>query len=1190
MKRRENILVRLFKNRAARMAVLGVVLGALLAIVPIKPQASAAEGSLYSGTIGTCVWEVDASGKLTIAPADGVSGALPDLKPTGGHYRWPWNKFASEEIAASITSVEIMDNVSATKNIDYIFCGLENCISIDANKLDVSSLEGLYFTFANCYSLERVHIADWDTSEFTHMMEVFSFCRSLTDVDIMEWDVSNCWSLFSMFKNCEALKELDLSKWDVSSVSDMTQTFSDCDSLEKLDVSNWDVSNVLAFKNTFAGCDSLKVVDLRSWDTSSDANMKAMFNSISDNFLNKCYVSAKWDNGVDYEGNFYTCNMFFVDKDGSNATFRYLPKTHSNKPWEVEYVKIYHNGDVIDVDLTEHPNSYTVEDYNDDTLAEIKFRKAPNYYKVYFHDTYKTASGAFEMQTVKEGDSAVDPYADASRIPNKIGRRFLGWDTDFTNVQSELHVKALWKWNEYTVKFDPNGGQVYPGSEDKVADRRLRYTFTEEEGEPADQWTGDEESFHAPAAAVKRDKYIFKGWSTDPHATEPEFKEGDVIKNLTPVDNDVVTLYAVWEAKNYKLLFNTSVGSVYSQEIWAGEEVSLLPIRYTWTGYKFKGWTTSSDSTDVKLLDQQTVTLEDLEEFPFSEYYGAPGQYWLYAVWEPITYSIRFEPNGGSGEAVQWDNLIYGERYTLPAPDTIGIGAPEGMRFDSWKTLDTGALYGAYYSAGSMVWDIAKVEGAVIVMEAQWEPDTYDVSFYSYQDRGGFLYNDEGYTEGMYGIPYNTPITLSPNGFVRDNGDVFVGWDPYYPGMNVVYTDQETIPNGLAQKPTEYVSLYAVWAEGYVVHFDPNGGKGEMEDQVLPRGYERPLNKNEFTNDYGVEFLGWSTDPNATTPEFTDEQIVKDLTEDGSITLYAVWKDTRFKIVAARAVFGNNLDLQFAINPNSVSDWTGYYVRMERTYPDGRKNQVTIVPFEEWTTSGGYYVVTYAGFAAKDMTDEITVTVHRADGTQVSQPWLDSISAYARRCFDKASTSEEERRMIMDMVNYGTEFQLLKNYHTDKLANAEFTAEEQQKYATHGDVSVSSTHNRGDKFIAGSLVTVSSIKYRMLFEGLDPDTMYAKVRLVNHRGAWVEETITGDKFGTAEGNYYITVESMRVADARSTIYVTIYNADGSVYTKCEDSIEDYLARNIEKNPAETAAMQAFIKFSDSAYAYLHRND
>lgn len=65
---------------------------------------------------------------------------------------------------------------------------------------------------------------------------------------------------------------------------------------------------------------------------------------------------------------------------------------------------------------------------------------------------------------------------------------------------------------------------------------------------------------------------------------------------------------------------------------------------------------------------------------------------------------------------------------------------------------------------------------------------------------------------------------------------------------------------------------------------------------------------------------------------------------------------------------------------------------------------------------------------------------------------------------------------------------------------------------------------------------------------------------------------------------------MRVAYARSTIYVTIYNGDGSVYTTCEDSIEGYLYRNIDKNPEEKAAMEAFIRFSDSAYAYLHRND
>ena len=74
----------------------------------------------------------------------------------------------------------------------------------------------------------------------------------------------------------------------------------------------------------------------------------------------------------------------------------------------------------------------------------------------------------------------------------------------------------------------------------------------------------------------------------------------------------------------------------------------------------------------------------------------------------------------------------------------------------------------------------------------------------------------------------------------------------------------------------------------YTVHFDPNGGTGEMEDRVFNCGSDVTLPGCTFQND--VDFLGWATDPNATKAEYEDEATGTFSTEkDGEVTLYVVW-------------------------------------------------------------------------------------------------------------------------------------------------------------------------------------------------------------------------------------------------------------------------------------------------------------
>ncbi|MDD5923922.1 MAG: InlB B-repeat-containing protein [Clostridia bacterium] len=72
----------------------------------------------------------------------------------------------------------------------------------------------------------------------------------------------------------------------------------------------------------------------------------------------------------------------------------------------------------------------------------------------------------------------------------------------------------------------------------------------------------------------------------------------------------------------------------------------------------------------------------------------------------------------------------------------------------------------------------------------------------------------------------------------------------------------------------------------YVIYYDANGGTGAPSSQTKSTGKNIVLSTKEPTRD-GYIFLGWSTNKNATKPEYKKGDT---FTLDTSVTLYAVWE------------------------------------------------------------------------------------------------------------------------------------------------------------------------------------------------------------------------------------------------------------------------------------------------------------
>lgn len=186
--------------------------------------------------------------------------------------------------------------------------------------------------------------------------------------------------------------------------------------------------------------------------------------------------------------------------------------------------------------------------------------------------------------------------------------------------------------------------------------------------------------------------------------------------------------------------------------------------------------------------------------------------------------------------------------------------------------------------------------------------------------------------------------------------------------------------------PGENVSLAANTRPSvYVIHFDANGGTGEMEDINADYNEELQLPECLFTRETESgksSFMGWSLSDDAKTIDFSNQNIVKNLTtDDGTvIVLYAIWDDCP-EITA--------VDRYFTLKEAQEGKITVSELLSTATAEDTEDGDVTdqlMIPNtndEEWKqfTSSGYGTITYVVEDSAGNVADKTVKVYITDTT-----------------------------------------------------------------------------------------------------------------------------------------------------------------------------------------------------------------
>ena len=489
---------------------------------------------------------------------------------------------------------------------------------------------------------------------------------------------------------------------------------------------------------------------------------------------------------------------------------------------------------------TSYKNKQSVKNLTDTQGATVNLyaQWKPNTYTISFNGNGKTGGSTASMSMTY--DTAKNLTANGF---TKTGHSFSGWNTkssgsgtSYKNKQSvknltsangaTITLYAKWTPNKYTVSYDANGGSGAPADQTKTYGVNLTLSSTK----------------------PTRTGYTFVKWNTKADGTGTNYNSGSQYTG-----NSNLNLYAVWTPIKYTVKYDVNGGSGApgDQTKTYGVALTLSSTKPTRTGYTFSKWNTKADGTGTN--------------YNSGAKYTSNANLTLYAVWTPITYTVTYNANGGSG-APSNQTKTYGVALTLSSTKPTRTG----YTFSKWNTKADGT--GTNYNRGAKY-----TSNANLTLYAVWTPITYTVT---YNANGG------SGAPGNQTKTYGVALTLSSTKPTR-TGYTFVKWNTKSDGTGINYN------SGAVYTGNANLTLYAVWTPNkYTVKYDANGGSGAPGNQTKNHGVDLTLSSTKPTRT-GYTFSKWNTKADGTGTNYNSGA---KYTGNANLTLYAVWTPIKYTV------------------------------------------------------------------------------------------------------------------------------------------------------------------------------------------------------------------------------------------------------------------------------------------------------
>lgn len=456
---------------------------------------------------------------------------------------------------------------------------------------------------------------------------------------------------------------------------------------------------------------------------------------------------------------------------------------------------------------------------------------------------------------------------------NRIGYTFLGWTRDpesdridYRNGESVhnlveegkvLLLYAVWQVNSYTVRF--HGGNADGGRMDNMV-----FTYAEEKNLLKNQYTYT--------------GHTFLYWTEDLYGEGPRYTDEALVSGLAEQNGKQIILYAQWKANEYVVSFDSNgieaTGEMADMNFVYEIPQNLKANGFQRTGYSFVNWNTSADGKGMsyeagELVRNLTIQPDDTII--------------LYAQWRAHEYTLRFNKNAEKAVGNMADlHLLYTDTIHLSGNTFLYTG----YSFIGWSEASQGAKT---FDNEEEIYGLTDKDGEIIDLYALWNPNKYFIRF---DTNGGY-----GEMEKMELI-YDGDVQMLPSCSFTRMGYTFLGWNTDPKGKGNTYMNEEKVQNETATNNAEIV-LYAQWrVNSYCVHYDANGGEGNMDDLIVNYDETAMLSTNAFTR-MGYTYIGWNTKPDGTGIFYENGADVFNWSEkDGeTIVLYAQWDAHNYTVL-----------------------------------------------------------------------------------------------------------------------------------------------------------------------------------------------------------------------------------------------------------------------------------------------------